>query len=136
METGVCVQQDEMQALYPRFCEAKRIVVASPIYFTALPGSFKVMIDRFQCLWARTYLLADPPEPRRAGMFLCAGAMRRERYYRSCLTTVKTWFSALNVACPVSRFFPGLDGADDIERRPDYLREARDAAGELLRFPG
>jgi multimeric flavodoxin WrbA len=131
-ETGVCVQRDEMQELYVRFCEAEHIVVASPIYFTAVPGHFKVMIDRFQCLWARTYLLNDPPQPRRSGMYLCVGAMRRERYFQSCLTTVKAWLAAINVACPVGRFFPGLDARDDARKHPELLEEARQAARELL----
>ncbi len=133
-EDGVCVQHDPMQDLYGRFCDVDHIVVASPIYFTALPGHFKVMIDRFQCFWARTYLLGKPPKPRRTGMFLCVGAMDRERYYRSCLTTVRTWLSVLNVACPVSRFFPGLDAREDIERHPEYLQQARKAAEELLAY--
>ncbi len=133
-ETGVCVQHDPMSELYEDFCTAEHLVVASPIYFTSVPGHFKVMIDRFQCFWARTYRLGSPPEPRRSGMFLCVGAMDRERYYQSCLTIVKTWMSVLNVACPVSRFFPGLDAKDDIEEHPEYLEEARRAAEELRAY--
>jgi multimeric flavodoxin WrbA len=129
---GVCVQRDDMQELYVRVCEVDHIVVASPIYFTALPGHFKVMIDRFQCFWARPYKLGRPPTPRRTGMFLCVGAMHRERYYKSCRTTVKTWLSVLNMGCPVSRFFPGLDDRHDVRERPAYLEEARRAAEELL----
>lgn len=132
-KTGACIQHDAMKDLYPRFCEADHIVVASPIYFTALPGHFKVLIDRFQCFWARTYLLEDKPEPRRSGLFLCAGAMHRERYYQSCLTTVKTWLSVLNVGCSLARFFPGLDERGDVEDHPEYLEGARELARELLR---
>ncbi len=131
-EAGVCIQQDAMQDLYVRFSEADHVVVASPIYFTSLPGHLKVMIDRFQCFWARTYLLRDPPLPRRSGMFLCVGAMDRDRYYRSSLTIVRTWMAALNMSCDVSRFFPGLDAEDDIREHPEYLAEARRASEELL----
>ncbi len=131
-ETGACVQHDAMKDLYPRFCTVDHIVVASPIYFTSLPGHFKVLIDRFQCFWARSYLLEDRPEPRRRGMFLCVGAMDRERYYRSCLTTVKTWLSVLNVGCSLARFFPGLDDRGDAKAHPEYLRAAREMAVQLL----
>ena len=131
-ETGRCVVQDGMQELYPRFCQADHLVVASPIYFTSLPGHLKVLVDRFQCLWVRTYRLGQPPRPRRSGMFLCVGAMDRQRYYRSTLTVVKTWMSTLNATCAVSRFYPGLDGPRDIEGRPEYLADARRAALELL----
>jgi multimeric flavodoxin WrbA len=131
--TGQCVVHDAMKELYVRFCEVDHVAVASPIYFTALPGHFKVLIDRFQCFWARTYLLEDKPEPRRSGLFLCAGAMHRERYYQSCLTTVKSWLSVLNVGCSLARFFPGLDERRDVEDHPEYLEGARELARELLR---
>jgi len=132
MKTGDCIQDDDMQELYPRFCEVDHIVVASPIYFTSLPGHFKVFIDRFQCFWARKYVLDTAPEPERTGMFLCVGAMDRERYYRCCRTTVKTWMHVMNIKCTVDRFFPGLDEKGDVAERPEYLEQARQAAVELL----
>ena len=131
-ETGRCVVRDEMQELYVRFSEVDHVVVASPLYFTSLPGHFKVLIDRFQCFWVRTYRLGEPPQPRRTGMFLCVGAMDRERYYTGALTIVKTWMAALNMGCPVRRFYPGLDAAGDVLKRPDYLEDARHAGAELV----
>ena len=131
-ETGQCVVHDEMQELYVKFSEVDHVVVASPLYFTSLPGHFKVLIDRFQCFWVRTYRLGKPPEPRRTGMFLCVGAIDRHRYYKGALTIVKTWMAALNMGCPVSRFYPGLDAAGDVLKRPDYLDDARRAGAELV----
>ena len=132
-DTGVCVVRDAMQPLYPRFDEADHIVLASPLYFTSLPGHLKVLIDRFQPHWVRTSRLNRPAGPRRRGMFLCVGAMDRERYCRSALTIVKTWMSCLNMACAVSRFYPGVDARGDLEaNHPEYLDDARAAAEELL----
>jgi len=132
-DTGVCVQHDAMDDLYVRFSEADHVVVASPLYFTSLPGHFKVLIDRFQCFWVRTYRLGEPPQPRRTGVFLCVGAMDRERYYTGALTIVKTWMAALNMGCGVSRFYPGVDAKSDlVENHPEYLEDARRAARELM----
>lgn len=133
LDTGRCVVRDEMQELYAKFSEADHVVVASPIYFTSLPGHFKVLIDRFQCFWARTHRLGDPPQPRRVGMFLCVGAMDRDRYYRGALTIVKSWMASLNMACPVSRFYPRVDAPDDVRKHPDYLDDALRAGAELMR---
>jgi len=133
-ETGRCVVQDEMQELYVRFCEVDHVVVASPIYFTSLPGHFKVLIDRFQCLWVRTYRLGQPPQPPRIGMFLGVGAMDRQRYFKSCLTIVRTWMSTLNMRCAVSRFYPGLDEKCAAQKREDYLKDALEAGRELLQL--
>ncbi|MHC4592795.1 MAG: flavodoxin family protein [Planctomycetota bacterium] len=132
-ETGRCVVKDEMQELYIRFCEVDHIVVASPLYFTSLPGHFKVLIDRFQCFWVQTFRLGEPPEPRRTGMFLCVSALRRKRYFDYTLTIVKSWMASLNMACPVARLYPGVDERTDlVTNHPEYLDDARAAALELL----
>ena len=131
-ETGQCVVNDEMQQLYEDFCTADRVAIASPTYFTSLPGHFKVMIDRFQCFWVRTYRLKKPPQPRRTGMFLSIAAMDKERYYRCCRTTVRTWLSTLNIECTVERFYSGLDAKDDIQEREDYMEDARDAGRQFI----
>ena len=132
-DTGQCVVKDEMQELYVWFSEADHVVVASPLYFTSLPGHFKVMIDRFQCFWVATHRLRRPPQPRRTGMFLCVSAMDRERYFNCALTIVKTWMAALNMGCAVSRLYPGVDEKDAVPaRHPEYLDDARRAALELL----
>ncbi len=132
-KTGRCVVKDPMQELYPRLEACDHLVVASPLYFTSVPGHLKVLIDRFQCYWARRTLLDDPPQPRRSGMFLCIGAMDRRRYYESTLTLVKTWMMELNMACAVTRFYPGLDDRQDVQTRADYLQDARQAGIELIR---
>ncbi len=47
-EHGVCVQQDDMQKVYPFFDTAERIVISSPIYFYGLNGQTKLLVDRSQ----------------------------------------------------------------------------------------
>ena len=133
-ETGRCVVKDPMQELYVKFSEVDHVVVASPQYFTSVPGHFKVMIDRFQCFWVRTYLLGEPPTPRRNGMLLCVGGMKRDKDYQCTLTLVKTWMSTLNMGCPVSRFYTDLDEPQDALKREDYLEDARRAGVELMRL--
>ena len=131
-DTGVCVVKDGMQDLYRRFIEADHLVVASPLYFASVPGHLKVLIDRFQCYWVRTFRLHDPPQPRRTGMFLAVGAMDRERYYRCAGSVVKSWMATLNVKCTVTRHYTGLDARDDVTGRPEMIEDARRAAEELL----
>ena len=132
-ESGNCVIDDELQEMYPRFESADYIVVATPIYFTNVPGELKVLIDRFQCFWARTYLHENPPTPQGEGLLGCVGAMDNRRYYESVLSVVKTWLSTLNVRCTVSRFYSGLDAKGAILKREDYLNDAEKAGTELVR---
>ncbi|MFW6189377.1 MAG: flavodoxin family protein [Planctomycetota bacterium] len=131
-KTGRCVQDDELTDLYTLFCDVDHIVVATPVYFTSVPGHFKVMIDRFQCFWARSYVLKAPPQPRRQGMLMVIGAMERKRYYDYTSTVVRTWMASLNMGCPVERYYMDLDARDDIDHHHEYLDDARAAAREFV----
>lgn len=45
-ENTNCVQQDDMQLLYPKIREADAIVLATPVYFFNMSGQLKVFLDR------------------------------------------------------------------------------------------
>ena len=130
--TGICAIRDDLTALYPRFEQAKCMVVSAPVYFASLPGHLKIMIDRFQPHWCRTFRLNDPPQPRRRGIFLCVGAMEGEHFYQCSRRVVASWMACLNMKCVASEFFPGVDARDDHRGHPEYLVRAREAARDLL----
>ena len=48
--SGKCIQQDDMQSVYPAISEADMIVIASPVYFWALTGQMQSAITRLYCL--------------------------------------------------------------------------------------
>ena len=48
--SGKCVQQDDMQQVYPAINAADMIVLASPVYFWALTGQMQSAITRLYCL--------------------------------------------------------------------------------------
>ena len=130
--TGRCVVQDGMQEIYPKLDACDHMVVATPVYFTTVPGHLKLLIDRSQCYWARRALLHEPPAHRRTGMCLCVGALDREKYYQATLTVVKTWMMELGMKCTVTRFYPGLDGPDAALGRSDYLEDATQAGRDFM----
>jgi multimeric flavodoxin WrbA len=51
VETGVCVQKDDMQQLSPKLLSADAIVLASPIYWFTYSAQLKTCIDRWYALW-------------------------------------------------------------------------------------
>lgn len=44
---GECIQQDDMQSVYPLLDEADLVVFASPVYYFNLSAQIKIMLDRF-----------------------------------------------------------------------------------------
>ena len=47
---GACVQQDDMQELYPLMAEAEVLVLAAPIYYFTLCAQIQAPIQRMYCV--------------------------------------------------------------------------------------
>jgi multimeric flavodoxin WrbA len=132
-KTGRCVIEDAAQGLFVKFAGADHIIVATPIYFGSIPGTFKVLIDRFQCYWERTFRLGEPvPGPRRRGMVLITSGQDVPKHAEHVRSIVANWMACLNMTCTEVCHFPGLEEVDDVAERPEYLNEARAAALRML----
>lgn len=64
---GNCVQQDDMQELYPLMRECEMLVIASPIYYYSMTG-------QTHCFIERCYAFERLPKLKKAALFLSAGA--------------------------------------------------------------
>lgn len=53
---GACIQQDDMQALYPAIREADMLVLASPIYYYTMTGQLISALDRTYALGRLTHI--------------------------------------------------------------------------------
>ena len=73
-EKGVCVQKDDMQAIYPEILSADMVVFASPIYYFTLSAQLQAVIHR-------TYAI-DIPQKRKEGR--ADHELRKQVRIRSC----------------------------------------------------
>ncbi len=64
---GKCIQQDDMQEVYPLLEEAEMIVLASPIYYHSITG-------QLQCAVNRIYALDKPKNLKKAALILSSGS--------------------------------------------------------------
>ena len=62
-----CVQQDDMQEIYPVLEEAEMIVLASPIYYHSFTG-------QLQCAINRIYALDKPKNLKKAALIMSSGS--------------------------------------------------------------
>ncbi|MEE8886417.1 MAG: flavodoxin family protein [Eubacteriales bacterium] len=67
--SGRCVQNDDMQKIYPLLQQADVLVLASPIYYHGFSGQLKCTIDRFYAIGAPGQL-----KLRKIAMILSSGA--------------------------------------------------------------
>ena len=47
---GACIQQDDMQELYPLMAEAEALVLAAPIYYFTMNAQIQAPIQRMYCV--------------------------------------------------------------------------------------
>lgn len=64
---GACVQEDDMQKIYPYLEQADMIVLASPVYYFSISG-------QLQCAITRTYNMGIPRNLKKAALILSSGA--------------------------------------------------------------
>lgn len=64
---GRCIQQDDMQEIYPVLEEAEMIVLASPVYYHSFTG-------QLQCAVNRIYALDKPKHLKKAALILSSGS--------------------------------------------------------------
>lgn len=64
---GKCIQQDDMQEIYPVLEEAEMIVLASPVYYHSFTG-------QLQCAINRIYALDKPKNLKKAALILSSGS--------------------------------------------------------------
>jgi len=126
--TGVCRTEDDFQLLYVKLIEAERIVLAAPIFFTAVPAQVKALIDRCQCLWARKYVLKDPLPPTRTGLerrgFLISTAGSRKPVFNCAARATRAFLDVLDAQYGGELLFAGVDQKGAILKHRTAMEEA------------
>jgi len=125
-ETGVCVQQDDMAAVYPLLEAASRIVIASPIFFYGVTAQLKLLIDRSQALYMKREIARRQggdasPDPARRGFLLSAGATGGKRMFECAILTAKYFFDALGMTYAGELCYPRIEHKGDIRQHPTAL---------------
>jgi len=135
LEKGRCKLEDDMQMVYRELEDADRIVLASPIQFMGVTAQMKAMIDRCQALWARKYILKQPPlgnGRERKGLFVSVGGRRIANLFEPALVMVKTVFRLLDITYAGELLFLGVDEKGAIAKHPDALQQAFLAGQKLV----
>jgi len=135
LKTGKCYINDDMQTIYQDLEEADRIVLASPIQFMTVTAEMKTMIDRCQALWARKYILGQPPlsKKERRGLFIAVGGTTFTKLFDPAQATIKALFHTLNITYAGELLFRGIDEKGAITRHPDALKQAFEAGQKLVK---
>ncbi|MCQ4897443.1 MULTISPECIES: flavodoxin family protein [Anaerotruncus] len=123
-----CVQQDDMQKLFPKLNVADMIVFAAPIYYFGFPAQLKAVIDRF-------YPLCHGDDKRRAfadkesALILC-GASEEEDDFEPAVANYEVMADYLGWEDRGILVASGLGDIGDAAKS-EWLEAARDLAMDL-----
>ena len=133
LDDGNCVVQDEMQEIYPKLLGADSVIIASPMFFYALPAQLKALIDRGQALWSRKYVLKqNPPNSSRKGAFIAVGATKGKQLFDGSVLTVQYFFQTIGVEYADELLIRGVDEIGEIKEHPTALTDAFELGKRLV----
>lgn len=135
---GRCVIQDDFQGLYDKLTTCDGLMLASPMMFYTVSGHTKAFMDRCQSLWVKKYWLEKQPfgklDDRKKGLFISVGATTGKKLFDGALLTVKYFLDTLDMSLWRSLLYRGLDFEGDVEKHPEYLKEAHEAGMEMAKL--
>ncbi|MCG6550747.1 MAG: flavodoxin family protein [Candidatus Magnetominusculus sp. LBB02] len=134
-ETGRCVIEDDMEAVYRAINTSDRFIVASPIFFFGLTAQIKALIDRCQAFWCEKYLLGRPiPQGQegRKGLLLMVGGMDKEIGFKSGGATATAFFRTISVPKHEVLYFTNVDSKGAIKNHPTALKDVYEAAKRFI----
>jgi multimeric flavodoxin WrbA len=135
-ETGQCVVEDDMQAVYLQLLEAEVIILAAPMFFYGFPAQAKALIDRCQAMWCRRRLNKSPEGMKRydggKGYVILAGATKGANLFEGAKLTAKYFFDALDMSFEDGVYVKAVEERGAVEKRPDALEEARLLGGKAV----
>lgn len=97
-ETGECILRgDDMEDIYPHLLEARKLAVATPIFFYGLPAHAKAVVDRCQALWNRVRLNPELRRPKGKGFFIGVGATKGANLFEGTILCIKYFMDAIGL---------------------------------------
>ena len=132
-----CVQQDDMQQIYPALKACDVVVLASPVYFYALSSWAKAVLDRCYALITPGASETGGEEwplrvsPGKGFYFISTQAEESPLYGYQILPGLVYGFTWTGIELRGQLIATGLDGPHDWEAREDLVAAAR----ELIAVP-
>ncbi len=135
-KTGHCVVKDEMTDIYDKITKARRLILASPIYFYAITAQLKAVIDRGQALWSRKSLALKAGtwqvNPERKGFLVAVAATKGERVFEGAILTAKYFFDAADFVYSGELLVRGIDRRGEMKKDQDSLARAEEFGRRVM----
>jgi multimeric flavodoxin WrbA len=135
-KTGHCVVIDQMIPLYDKVAAARRVIIASPIYFYSVTAQSKAFIDRCQALWNRKHLQVRAGVWRqdldRKGYLVSVAATKGEKVFDGAVLTMKYTCDAMGLVYAGGLLVRGIDRRGEMEKDLENIRKGEEFGRQCL----
>lgn len=105
-----CVFDDDADMLIKKIGKADIVIVASPVYFTGVPGPLKTFIDRNQVQWyIRLRQGSGGRASRKKGIIILTEGTKKDKYFRPAESEIRSFFAVNNIETAAVFKFKGMD---------------------------
>jgi multimeric flavodoxin WrbA len=127
-ESGQCVLKDAMGDVYAQLAAAQAIIIATPVFFYAMPAQLKALIDRAQAPW-NWRRLTKPGDKAKTyehgrGYLIAVGATSGKQLFAGIELTTRYYFDALDMSYEESLFVRRIDAKGAVKEHPETLVQA------------
>jgi len=130
-KSGICKLKDDYTQCESLIRAASAIAVATPVYFSGVPGQAKMFIDRAQAAWVQKYILNKNVEASKEGVLMVVGGTGGSQTFLGVELTLKYWFAVFGIELIGKILAKNIDAIGSIESHSTFLKEAEDL-GRLL----
>lgn len=128
--TGFCTFDDDMTPIIASLRNARLLVICTPVYTSSVPGSLKLVIDRFQAYHAEITLYRGS-ESKKGLLFSVAGRKGIDNF--TCVKRViHDCMRNLHIIPSGDVYIDGIDRLRDIRKVPGTENTIRNAVSAAL----
>ncbi|MCX8093513.1 MAG: flavodoxin family protein [Candidatus Goldbacteria bacterium] len=118
-----CNIRDDFDEIMIHIKNAKVIIVASPIYFTGVPGQLKIFIDRNQQQWEK-YKRGYYKKLKKVGYIILTSGSNNKKYFKPAESEIKSFFVVNGIRCKKIFRFGNMDIPGKMKERK-YIKELK-----------
>ncbi len=125
---GICKIKDDFTEIYKKLETCDKLVIATPIFFSAMPSQLKAVIDRCHSFYMRKYKLKKPItkgcSPKRPAYLLAVAGSKNTKILTATLLILKYFLDALDMKLIKTLAYNNINSQDEIFKYPDILHES------------
>jgi multimeric flavodoxin WrbA len=127
-----CVFNDDAGKLIKKTEAAGIVLIASPVYFTGVPGPFKTFIDRNQVRWYKHAKMKKSGNKKKKGIIILTQGQKKPKYFRPAESEIRSFFAVNNIETKLVIKLPEMDEAGKVLNDKNIIRRLKKSGRDIF----